>query len=151
MSFSTNHRYLELRLELVWLELTSDVTEVEVDDIVTSSVKFESISGKKVEINYLILQRNVPQPLYSKRLVRTVEQRLFVLGYYRRYRRRKIDCSSFFTVPATSAAQNSLLFFFFLLRQLTKLIFITRQAVRAVKQSIFLRCLWVSPTFLFSM
>jgi hypothetical protein len=30
-----------------------------------------------------------------------------------RYRRRKIDCSSLFTVPATSAAQNSLLFFFF--------------------------------------
>ncbi len=59
-----------------------------------------------------------------------------------RYRRRKIDCSSLFTVPATSAVQNSLLFFFFLLRQLTKLTFITRQAVRAIKQSIFLRCLW---------
>ncbi len=39
-----------------------------------------------------------------------------------RYRRRKIDCSSLFTVPATSAAQNSLLFFFFLLRLLTELI-----------------------------
>jgi hypothetical protein len=62
--------------------------------------------------------------------------------FIHRYRRRKIDCSSLFTVPATSAAQNSLLFFFFLLRQLTKLTFITRQAVRAVKQSIFLRCLW---------
>ncbi len=59
-----------------------------------------------------------------------------------RYRRRKIDCSSLFSVPATSAAQNSLLFFFFLLWQLTKQTFITRQAVRAVKQSIFLRCLW---------
>jgi hypothetical protein len=50
-------------------------------------------------------------------------------------------------VPATSAAQNSLLSFFFLLRQLTKLTFITRQAVHAVKQSIFLRCLWVECPF----
>ncbi len=71
------------------------------------------------------------------------KKKLTAVSYYHRYRRCKIDCSSLFTVPATSAAQNSLLFFFFLLRQLTKLTFITRQAVCAVKQSIFLRCLWL--------
>ncbi len=37
----------------------------------------------------------------------------FYVDFYHRYRRRKIDCSSLFIVPATSAAQNSLLFFFF--------------------------------------
>jgi hypothetical protein len=41
-------------------------------------------------------------------------------------------------VPATSAAHNSLLFFFFLLRPFTVLMKQTRQAVHAVKQSIFL-------------
>ena len=47
--------------------------------------------------------RNVQTPLYAS---------VFVCSNHR-YRRRKIDCSSLFIVPATSAAQNSLLFFFF--------------------------------------
>jgi hypothetical protein len=41
-------------------------------------------------------------------------------------------------VPATSAACNRLLFFLFLLRPFTVLMKQTRQAVRAIKQSIFL-------------
>jgi hypothetical protein len=44
-------------------------------------------------------------------------------------------------VPATSAAHNRLLFFLFFLRLFTVLMKQTRQAVRAIKQSIFLRCL----------
>jgi len=44
-------------------------------------------------------------------------------------------------VPATSAAHNRLLFFLFLLRLFTVLLKQTRQAVCAIKQSIFLRCL----------
>jgi hypothetical protein len=49
-------------------------------------------------------------------------------------------------VPATSAAYSRLLFFLFLLRPLTVLMKQTRQAVRAVKPSIFLRCLWLTQT-----
>jgi hypothetical protein len=45
-------------------------------------------------------------------------------------------------VPATSTCLNRLLFFF-LLQPLTVLMKQTRQAVRAVKQSILLRCLWL--------
>jgi len=41
-------------------------------------------------------------------------------------------------VPATSAARNRLFFFLFLLWPFTVLIKQTRQAVRAIKQSIFL-------------
>jgi hypothetical protein len=41
-------------------------------------------------------------------------------------------------VPATSAAHNRLLFFLFLLWPFTVLMKQTRQAVRAIKQSIFL-------------
>jgi hypothetical protein len=49
-------------------------------------------------------------------------------------------------VPATSAAHNRLLFFFFfLLQPFTALMKQTRQAVHAIKQSIFLRCLWFEP------
>ncbi len=54
------------------------------------------------------------------------------------YRKAKIDRLSFVYVPATSAAHNRLLFFFFLLRPFTVLM----KKTRAVKQSIFLRCLW---------
>ncbi len=46
-------------------------------------------------------------------------------------------------VPSTSAGLNTLLF---LLQPLTVLMKQTRQAVRIVKQSIFLRCLWPSGT-----
>ncbi len=60
-----------------------------------------------------------------------------------------IDClSQFCHVPAASASLNSqqayflFLFLFLLLRPLTVLLKQTRQAVHAVKQSIFLRCLW---------
>jgi hypothetical protein len=45
-------------------------------------------------------------------------------------------------VPATSAAHNRILFFLFLLQPFTVLMKQTRQAVHAIKQSIFLRCLW---------
>ncbi len=45
-------------------------------------------------------------------------------------------------MPATSAARNRLLFFLFLVQPFTVLMKQTRQAVCAVKQSIFLRCLW---------
>ncbi len=51
--------------------------------------------------------------------------------------RPKIDCLSFVYVPATSAAHNRLLFFFLLLRPFTVLM----KNTRAIKQSIFLRCL----------
>jgi len=51
--------------------------------------------------------------------------------------RRKNILLKFCYVPATSAAHNRLLLFF-LLRPLTVLMKQTRQAVRAVKQSIFL-------------
>ncbi len=48
-------------------------------------------------------------------------------------------------VPTTSASLNRRLFFLylFLLRPLTVLMNQTRQAVRAIKQSILLRCLWM--------
>ncbi len=45
-------------------------------------------------------------------------------------------------MPATSAAHNRILFFLFLLQPFTVLMKQTRQAVHAIKQSIFLRCLW---------
>ncbi len=51
--------------------------------------------------------------------------------------RRKNRLLMFCYVPATSAAHNRLLFFF-LLRPFTVLMKQTRQAVHAVKQSIFL-------------
>ena len=53
-------------------------------------------------------------------------------------KRRKNRLLKFDYVPATSAAHNRLLFFLFLLRPFTVLMKQTRQAVRAVKQSIFL-------------
>jgi hypothetical protein len=60
-----------------------------------------------------------------------------------RYRKAKIDCLSFVYVPATSATHNRLLFFFFLLRPFTVLM----KKTRAIKQSIFLRCLCVEVIF----
>ena len=45
-------------------------------------------------------------------------------------------------MPTTSAARNRLLFFLLLLQPLTVLMKQTRQAVRAIKRSIVLRCLW---------
>jgi hypothetical protein len=45
-------------------------------------------------------------------------------------------------VAATSAARNRLLFFLFVLWPFTVLMKQTRQAVYAVKQCIFLTCLW---------
>jgi len=50
-------------------------------------------------------------------------------------------------VPATSASSSKakLLFFLFMLQPLTVLMKQTRQAVRAIKQSILLRCLWAMP------
>jgi hypothetical protein len=53
-------------------------------------------------------------------------------------KRRKNRLLKFCYVPATSTAQNRLLFFFLLLRPFTVLMRQTRQAVRAIKQSIFL-------------
>jgi hypothetical protein len=53
-------------------------------------------------------------------------------------KRRKNRLLKFCYVPATSAAHNRLLFFLFLLRPFTVLMKQTRQAVRSVKQSIFL-------------
>ncbi len=55
---------------------------------------------------------------------------------------KKYRLLKFCYVPATSAACNRLLFFLFLLRLLTVLMKQTRQVVRTIKQSIFLRCLW---------
>jgi hypothetical protein len=47
-------------------------------------------------------------------------------------------------VPTTSTGLNRL-FSFLLLRPLTVLMKETRQAIRAIKQSILLRCLWLDP------
>jgi hypothetical protein len=56
-----------------------------------------------------------------------------------RYQKTKNRLLKFCYVPATSAARNSLLFFLsYLLRLFTVLMKQTRQAVRAIKQSIFL-------------
>jgi len=52
--------------------------------------------------------------------------------------RRKNRLLKFCYVPATSAAHNRLLFFLFLLQPFTVLMKQTRQAVRAVEQSILL-------------
>ncbi len=52
--------------------------------------------------------------------------------------RRKNRLLKFCYVPATSTAHNRLLFFLFLLRPFTVLMKQTRQAVHAVKQSLFL-------------
>ncbi len=52
--------------------------------------------------------------------------------------RRKNRLLKFCYVPTTRAAHNRLLFFSFLLRLFTVLMKQTRQAVRAVEQSIFL-------------
>ncbi len=52
--------------------------------------------------------------------------------------RRKNRLLKFCYVPATSAAHNRLLLFLFLLQPFTVLMKQTRQAVRAVKQSILL-------------
>ncbi len=53
--------------------------------------------------------------------------------------RRTIDCLKVCYVPVTSAGLPWLLF---LMRPLTVLMKQTRQVGRAIKQSIFLRCLW---------
>ncbi len=66
---------------------------------------------------------------------------IYILVWNHRYRKAKIDCLRFVYVPATSAAHNRLLFFFFLLRPFTVLM----KKTRAIKQSIFLRCLCVEP------
>jgi hypothetical protein len=55
-----------------------------------------------------------------------------------RYRKTKNRLLKFCYAPATSAADNRLLFFLFLLCPFTVLMKQTRQAVRAIKQSIFL-------------
>jgi hypothetical protein len=52
--------------------------------------------------------------------------------------KRKNRLLKFCYVPATSAANNRLLFFLFLLQLFIVLMKQTRQAVRAIKQSIFL-------------
>ena len=54
---------------------------------------------------------------------------------------KKYRLLKFCYVPATSAARNRLLFFLFLLRPFTVLMKQTRQVVRAIKLSIFFRCL----------
>ncbi len=59
-------------------------------------------------------------------------------GAYHRHRKTKNRLLKFCYVPATSTGRNSLLFFLFLLRPFTVLMKQTRQAVRAIKQSIFL-------------
>jgi len=59
-------------------------------------------------------------------------------GYTIDIERRKNRLFKFCYVPATSAAHKSLLFFLFLLQAFTVLMKQTRQAVRAIKQSIFL-------------
>ena len=61
--------------------------------------------------------------------------------------RHKNRLLKFCYVPATSAAHNWLLFFLFLLRPFTVLMKQTRQVVCAVKQSIFLRCLWFRSSY----
>jgi hypothetical protein len=58
--------------------------------------------------------------------------------YKHRYRKMKNRLLKFCYVPATSAARNRLLFVLFLLWPFTVLMKQTRQAVRAIKQSIFL-------------
>ncbi len=57
---------------------------------------------------------------------------------YHRYQKMKNRLLKFCYVPATSAARNRLLFFLFLLWPFTVLMKQTRQAVRAIRQSIFL-------------
>jgi len=90
-----------------------------------------------------IVHSNKKQPLMTKNRKWTKPTVLFCGGkypwWYHRYRKAKIDCLSFVYVPTTSAAHNRLLFFFFLLRPFTVLM----KKTRAVKQSIFLRCLWM--------
>jgi len=55
-----------------------------------------------------------------------------------RYRKTKNRMLKFCYVPVTSAARNRLLFFLFLLWPFTAIMKQARQAVRAIKQSIFL-------------
>jgi hypothetical protein len=58
-----------------------------------------------------------------------------------------IDCSSFMCpLLAPHLSRVFLIFFSFLLQPLTVLIRQTRQAVHAINQSIFLRCLWLCMT-----
>ncbi len=59
-------------------------------------------------------------------------------GFFPQISKGKNRLLKFCYVPATSAAHNSLLFSFFLLQPFTVLIKQTRQAVCAIKQSIFL-------------
>jgi hypothetical protein len=63
---------------------------------------------------------------------------LQVMAFFIDIERRKNRLLKFCYVSATSAAHNRLLFFIFLLRPFTVLMQQTRQAVRAIKQSIFL-------------
>jgi len=67
---------------------------------------------------------------------------LIRLGQNHRYRKAKIDCLSFVVCPLL--AQPIIAFFsaFFAVAVYST----KRQAVRAVKQSIILRCLWPEPT-----
>jgi hypothetical protein len=57
-----------------------------------------------------------------------------------------IDCLSFVMYPLLAQLIIGFFSFFFLLHPLTVLMKQTRQAVSAIKQSIFLRCLWVHST-----
>ena len=66
---------------------------------------------------------------------------------HHRYQKAKIDCLSFVYVPATSAAHKLIIGFFssfYLLQPFTVLM----KKTCAIKQSIFLRCLWAQPFFI---
>jgi hypothetical protein len=83
-------------------------------------LKYE-LNARELNAQKMLVQRS--QSLFCHVRFRQKNRKCkYRLRIIHRYRRRKIDCSSLFTVPATSAAQNSLLFFFFLLRLLTELI-----------------------------
>ncbi len=70
------------------------------------------------------------------------------MGLEHRYQKMKNRLLKFCYVHATSAACNRLLFFLFLLWLFTVLIKQTRQAVRAIKQSIFLDVYGLEAVFL---
>jgi hypothetical protein len=65
-----------------------------------------------------------------------------------RYGKAKIDCLSFVMCPLLVQLIIGFFFLFFLLRPFTVLMKQTRQAVRAIKQSIFLDVYGTSPCFI---
>ncbi len=72
----------------------------------------------------------------------------FELKFFHRYRKSKIDCLRFVMCPILAPVFQGF-FFFFLRWPLTVLMKQTRQAVRAFKQSILFRCLWVFRRLLY--